>query len=131
MAKRKSGRNSSTVRGRHSVYSQRIPVQITSNHVRHLYETEKRLTRDASDVAKRSLSLAEDLRRHTPQKDVFHNVDGSPASITYKPVVQKKTLLRKVVLYGVMCLVSFILGVLLSAHVEIYANKYYSLIKFW
>lgn len=131
MAKKKQRQNRTETSRRYSLNRQGFPVQADFNSLRHIYE-QKRLTRDTSDIAKSpDLSLAEDLRRHRLIKNTYNNVDGSPAEVTYKPEVQKKSILRKLVLYGVMCLVSFVLGVWLSADVELYANKYYSLIKFF
>lgn len=132
MAKKKQRQNRSETSRRYSLNRQSFPVQTDINSLRHLHEQQKRLTRDTSDIAKSSdLSLAEDLRRHRPIKNTYNNIDGSPAEVTYKPEIQKKSILRRLVLYGAMCLVSFVLGVLLSADVELYANKYYSLIKFF
>lgn len=94
---------------------------------------ERRQTRDYhAIIANDPLSFAEDLRRYSPDLKKFKNVDGSIAETTYKPVpFKKKNIVHKLVLFGVMFLVLFVLGVLLSANVEIYANKYYSLLKFW
>lgn len=104
-----------------------------SNVLQENLDRQRRQTRDYQKlIANEQLSFAEDLRRYSPDRKKFHNIDGSIAETTYKPVpVQKKSTLHKLVLFGATCLVSFTLGVLASASVEVYANKYYSLIKFW
>lgn len=103
-----------------------------SNVLQENLDRQRRQTRDYRQIANEQLSFAEDLRRFSPDRKKFHNIDGSIAETTYKPVpVQKKSTLHKLVLFGATCLVSFTLGVLASASVEVYANKYYSLIKFW
>lgn len=79
------------------------------------------------------LSLVEDLRREQPfpsRHDNFKNIDGSVADTTYKPVPVKKKM-STILLLGVMSIVLLILIVLSFAGVDIHAEKYYSLIKFW
>lgn len=135
MAKRKS-RLSSSAGHRQSVSnnsSLQHAITRDSGILQRNLNQERRQTRDfQKSIANEQLSFAEDLRRYSPDRKKFHNIDGSIAATTYKPVpVQKKSMLHKLVLFGAMCLASFVLGVLLSANVEVYANKYYSLIKFW
>lgn len=134
MAARKSRRNGSEGRR----YTFGYPTSQLREDVQHrnFLPKQKEIIRQTRDyhnpIANEPLSFAEDLRRYSPDRKKFHNIDGSIAETTYKPVVvEKKSTLHKLGLYGVMCLVSFVLGVLLSASVEVYANKYYSLIKFW
>lgn len=136
MAKRKS-RLSSSARHRQDVSNnsslQHAITRDSGILQRNLNQERRQQTRDYQNIiANEQLSFAEDLRRYSPDRKKFHNVNGSIAEITYKPVfAQKKNIVHKLVLFGVTCLASFILGVLLSANVEIYANKYYSLLKFW
>lgn len=132
MAKRKSRQNSTARRRKYFGGNASVEHE-NFKHSSVLRENLKRQTRDYPDpIANSQLSFAEDLRRYSPDRKKFHNVDGSIAETTYKPVpVQKKSIMYRLVLFGAMCLASFILGVLLSASVEIYANKYYSLVKFW
>lgn len=135
MAKRKS-RLSSPGRHRQNFVNQSSINYANYKHSDVLQKNlskERRQTRDYQKlIANEQLSFAEDLRRFSPDRKKFKNVDGSIAETTYKPVqIQKKSIMYRLVLYGAMCLASFILGVLVSASVEVYANKYYSLIKFW
>lgn len=135
MAKRKS-RPSSPGRHRQNFVNQSSINYENYKHSDVLQKNlnkERRQTRDYhAIIANEPLSFAEDLRRYSPDRKKFKNVDGSVAETTYKPVqIQKKSIMYRLVLFGVMCLASFILGALLSASVEVYANKYYSLIKFW
>lgn len=136
MAKRKS-RMSSSERYRQDVSNnsslQHAITRDSGILQRNLNQERRQQTRDYHGlIANEQLSFAEDLRRYSPDLKKFKNVDGSIAETTYKPVLsQKKNIVHKLVLFGVTCLASFVLGVLLSANVEIYANKYYSLLKFW
>lgn len=132
MAKRKSRQNSAARRREYFGGNANLKHE-DFKHSSVLRENLKRQTRDYPGlIANSQLSFAEDLRRYSPDRNKFHNVDGSISQTTYKPVpVQKKNIVHRLVLCGVTCLVSFILGVLLCASVEVYANKYYSLIKFW
>lgn len=136
MAKRKSRLSSSGRHRQNFVYnsSLRYPTSNDSSILQKNLDQERwRQTRDYQNkIANEQLSFAEDLRRYTPDRKKFHNIDGSVAETTYKPVLsQKKSIVRKLVLYGVICLVSYALGTLLSANVVVNAGKYFSLIKFW
>ena len=135
MAKRKSRLSSSAGRRQDVSNNSGLQHSITrdSGILQRNLNQERRQTRDYQKlIANEQLSFAEDLRRYSPDRKKFHNFNGSIAEITYKPVLsQKKNIVHKLVLFGVMFLVSFTLGVLLSANLEIYANKYYSLLKFW
>lgn len=135
MAKRKSRLSPSVGRRQDVSNNSSLQHAITrdSGILQRNLNQERRQTRDYQElIANEQLSFAEDLRRYSPDRKKFHNVNGSIAEITYKPVfAQKKNIVHKLVLFGVMFLVSFVLGVFLSANVEIYANKYYSLLKFW
>ena len=101
------------------------------------------LTRGLSTIANRDgrLSLADDLRRTEDLRDKnpfhydsqgrkFRNLDGTVAETTYKKEPVKKKIFD-ILLLGVMSLVFAILIRLLFANVEINANKYFSLLKFW
>lgn len=102
-----------------------------------------RLTRELSTIANRDgrLSLADDLRRVEDLRDKnpfhydsqgrkFRNLDGTVAETTYKQEPVKKKI-YDFLLLGVMSLVFAILIRLLFVNVDISADKYFSLIKFW
>lgn len=93
MAKRKSRLSSTNGRGRHIIDNSSFKLE-NFEHSKNLQNTlrqQRRQTRDyLKQIANEPLSFAEDLRRYSPDRKKFHNIDGSIAETTYKPVVVEK-----------------------------------------